>query len=311
MKFNSVKNARIIPWIAGIAGIILMISVRSIAKDYNSPGGYLGVAVKSLDQDEKKEMGVTNGVLVVNVEKESPAEKAGLKENDIIMYLNDKKIRNPENLKRIVREIEPKSKGVLKIYRQGKQEVIDVTIGENKPKVFVWHQGDGFQPFGMMENRAFLGVKLQSLNADLAPYFGRNENSGALILEVIEDTPAQKAGLKSGDIIVSFDESPINTPDDVISVLKDFKPGDQAVCKVICRGIEKSVNVELDKPKFSSPMMQFSPVDSCCKMEHQFCVPDVDPEKIKEETDKMKDHMKDLEKNIQIKIKTMQESLFI
>jgi C-terminal processing protease CtpA/Prc len=187
-------------------------------------------------------------VLVTKVTKEEAAEKAGIKKYDVIQYFNDEKIRRPGDLVEVVRENKPGTQAKIKLVRDGKEKELTVTLGELKFKShsFKWKDKDG-KKYVFVSGRAFLGVHLQNLDKDLAEYFGVKEDEGVLILKVSADTPAEKAGLKAGDVIVKFNDKNISNAGDVTGILTDLKKGDQVDIDIVRHKKKKTVKAELDE----------------------------------------------------------------
>jgi len=90
--------------------------------------------------------------------------------------------------------------------------------------------------------RAFLGISMQTLNEQLAEYFGAE---GVLVQEIVEDSPAEEAGLKAGDVIVKMDGEDVEDTDDVAKFMSDREKGDEVEIKVRRKGKNKSFKVTL------------------------------------------------------------------
>jgi len=239
-----------------VTGLVLLLTLvlagtaTTLMAGKESAKGYLGVNIEKMSPDDKEEFGVKFGVLVTNVTEGEAAEKAGIKKYDVIQYFNDTRMRRPDDLIEIVRENKPGTQAKIKLVRDGKDKELTVTLGELKFKShsFKWKDKDG-KKFVFASGRAFLGVHLQNLDKDLAEYFGVKENEGVLILKVSEDTPAEKAGLKAGDVIVKFNDKNISSSGDVTKILADLKKGDKADIQIIRHKNKKTVKAELDETK--------------------------------------------------------------
>jgi membrane-associated protease RseP (regulator of RpoE activity) len=237
-----------------VTGLVLVLTLvlagtaTSLMAGKDSDKGYLGVSIEKMSPEDKEEFGVKFGVLVTKVAKGEAAEKAGIKKYDVIQYFNDEKIHRPGDLVEVVRDNKPGTKAKIKLVRDGKEKELFVTLGELKFKAhsFKWKDKDGKKYF-FVSGRAFLGVHLQDLNKDLAEYFGIKENEGVLILKVSEDTPAEKAGLKAGDVIVKFNDKNISNARDVTKILADLEKGDKADIQIIRHKKKKTVTAELDE----------------------------------------------------------------
>ena len=218
--------------------------VPPVQADRTSRQGYLGVSVETLSRDERKDMKISNGVLVTEVVQRSPAEKAGIQEDDVLLVFNGKKLWDSEDLTRLVRKTKPKTDAMVTLLRDGVKKDITVKIGTLRnsfafstgPNV-VWSTGSD----------VYMGVRLQELNEDLAGYFGRKEDEGALVLSVDEDSPAEEAGIKAGDVVIKIDNEEIWRPEDVTDVLADHEQGDKVNVTVIRQKQTQVIPVELDE----------------------------------------------------------------
>ena len=97
---------------------------------------------------------------------------------------------------------------------------------------------------GMM-GHGRLGVRIESLNSDLGSYFGAADGKGVLVLEVVKDTPAERAGIKAGDVITSVGDKKVYETDDLISALRS-KEG-RVSLSIVRHGAKRTIESELDK----------------------------------------------------------------
>ncbi len=231
--------------------------------------GYLGVNIESLKNAEKED--VKFGVRIAGVLKGEAGDKAGMEKNDIIQFFNGEKIRRPSSLIEAVRDCKPGEKVEAKILRDGKPKVLSVVLGKVEEKVFSYHMGkDGKHLHGkfygephkkhftikkdgdyifMGTRGGYLGVYLQELNDELADYFGVKDNEGVLVLKVAKESPAKKAGLKGGDVIVKLEDKKTSRKEDITDFLAEKKKGDKVKITIMRHKKEKSVTVELGERK--------------------------------------------------------------
>jgi serine protease Do len=238
-----------------VAGLILFLSLVLVgatsylmaAEGKSSGKGYLGVSIERLSQEEKKELGVDHGVRVTRVEKGEAADKAGIEEDDVIQFFNDEKIRRPDDLIDAVRDCKPGTQAKVKLVRDGKAKEVTVTLGKLKSKLHGFRWGDYKGYIFAAGEGGYLGVHLQSLNKDLAEYFGVKDDEGALILKVEEKSPAKEAGLKAGDIIVQMEDKTISKPEEVSDILSDLEEGDEVTIQVIRHQKKQTVKAKLEE----------------------------------------------------------------
>ncbi len=217
-------------------------------------GAWLGIWLGRVSSSVRKRyhLRTRDGVFVVDVVDDSPADRAGIRRHDVILSFDGERVRGPEDLSLLLEEYRPGDKVKIVIERRGKRKTLDVVLGR-KPKT-PFHRVAPLVPKFL--KRAFLptwlGVELQGLNPDLAHYFKLKEPRGALITSVEPGSPADEAGLKAGDVIVEIDGQEINTPDDVAQALQDFESGDTVTITVIRDGRRKSFDVELEGGSWES-----------------------------------------------------------
>lgn len=193
------------------------------------PGSQLGVTVRDLAAAGAKDTAL-QGVRIEDVPPGSPAEKAGLKEGDVVVEFDGERVRSVRQFTRLVQETPVGRTVKVAIVRAGERRVVDATP-ESRP--FSWTMDiDGARLRGEIERglrnlpeelrglgsawvgRSRLGVTVQSLSAQLAEYFGVKDG-GALVTRVTRDSAAEKAGLKAGDVIISVNGDRVRDADDL------------------------------------------------------------------------------------------------
>jgi serine protease Do len=109
-------------------------------------------------------------------------------------------------------------------------------------------------------SRALIGVVLQDVDAGLANYFSLPDQNGALVDDATPGSPAEKAGIKSGDVIVAFNDKPVTDANNLILAVSDCVPGSQATLKLIRDGSVKIVSVTLGEKVEQAVQNQNVPV---------------------------------------------------
>lgn len=226
--------------------------------------GYLGVYVEEMSGQDKVELKADFGVMVTKVIPDSAAGKAGLKRYDVIQYFAGEKMRRAADLTDDVRAKKPGDKVLIKLVREGKNMDVEVVLGEftGKESAFFYEtmpfneedeverrhfEGKDLPFVYVNEKRVYLGVNLLELNEDLAGYFGVKIGEGVLVIEVSKDSPALKAGLKAGDVILSLEKKKVASTGDIHKVLEDKKKGDKVAIEVMRHQKPLTVNAELDE----------------------------------------------------------------
>lgn len=218
-----------------------------------SGGSFLGVNVQEIDADRAKSLKLKEerGVEITTVQESSPAEKAGLKKGDVVTEYNGQRIEGTEQFIRFVRETPAGRTVKLSVIREGSPTTVSALIGtrraartssrnfewlsENFPNVRI---PDIPRPH-MSWRSGMLGVEAESLDGQLAQYFGVKE--GVLIRSVAKDSPAEKAGLKAGDVVVKVDQKDVDSPNDISNAIRD-------------RGERKTVSLAVVRDKKETPM---------------------------------------------------------
>jgi serine protease Do len=187
------------------------------------------VNLAELDDNRAKELKLKEdyGVEITRVEENSPAEKAGVKSGDVVLEYNGQRVEGMEQFGRMVRETPPGREVKLTIARNGATQTLTAVLGSRKSRF-----GGNFPPgFEMPEfhmpdipqifttiRSPMLGVEAESLGSQLAVYFSVKE--GVLVRSVLDNTPAQKAGVKAGDVITKVDGMAVTTPSELSTAVR-------------------------------------------------------------------------------------------
>lgn len=228
-------------------------------------GGYLGVSILEMNEERAEEVGMSReyGAYVASVVDDGPAGEAGLEEGDVIVGWNGARLESTAQLQRLTRETPPGRAVELTVFRDGRERDISVDLGDRADaNVFTVPGGGGrvelrrptslrtlVRPQGRGVSFAFsrrgrLGASIQSLGDQLAEYFG--VDGGALVTSVSEDSPAEAAGLRAGDVIVQFAGETVEDPGDLMEILSDQDAGDVRM-RVIRDGASVNLTVELEE----------------------------------------------------------------
>lgn len=103
------------------------------------------------------------------------------------------------------------------------------------------------EPFLIDEKAGFLGVQIQDLSDQLSDYFKVKDGNGVLVSEVVEDSPAEKAGLKAGDIITKVDDKKIENAGDLTTTIRGYEPETKVSISVIRDGKKKKLKATLSE----------------------------------------------------------------
>ena len=247
----------------------------------------LGILMKELSDDDKEKLKAEAGAKIVDAIEGSAAEKAGLKAKDVIVSFEGKKIETAKQLDEIVEALEVGTDVKFKVSRDGEEMSFRATLkemenkgysysfsGDDKDDNFVWHFSDGeegdvswfsengaereilinkihdgsLQIFENQSNKGgFLGIEGKNISEQMLEYF--EVKNGILIEKVLEDTPAEKAGLKAGDVITFIEGRKIEDYKDLVRTLNYYNPKEKVEIQYVRKGSEKNIDVELDEKK--------------------------------------------------------------
>ncbi len=176
--------------------------MNSLIKTGQVVRGWLGVAIQDLDRGLAESFGydTTQGVLIGDVTKGGPAEKAGLKQGDIILRFNGKNVPDSHNLRSAVAATEPGSKVPVEVFRSGKRWTVTVEIGELETAMA---SAKG------TESSVDLGMTVKNLTPEAASELGYERTDGVLVTEVDPLGAAAKAGISVNDLIISVQGKPV------------------------------------------------------------------------------------------------------
>jgi len=192
------------------------------------------------------------GVEIQNVTKESGAAKAGLKEGDVITKIDDNKIENPNELTKVIRSHKPGDKVTVTYLRDDKEQKTTAELGKVKGvSVYSYPSDLGNMNFDYkmpeiaMPRRGYawstggpkLGLSVQDTD----------DGKGVKIIEVDDESNAEKAGLKEDDVIVAIDGKAVNSADEVAKIIKESKEKPSVMIKLTRAG--KTQNIEVKIPR--------------------------------------------------------------
>ncbi len=193
-----------------------------------------------------------DGAKVITVAKESAAEKAGLKKDDIITKVEKEAIETPEDLMEAISKHKPSDKVDITYKRNGKEDKVLATLGENKNMSFNFNLDDNNFKFEMPERAYGPSLNGNMFSWNRKPKIGMQiqdveEGTGVKVNDVDDDSPASKSGFKEGDVITGINGKQVEGVDDLKTQLKDLKEGDSV--KVDFKRNGKTQSAEIKIPK--------------------------------------------------------------
>jgi S1-C subfamily serine protease len=222
---------------------------------------YIGVGLDEVTPETvtRLKLKAERGAVVVDVAADSPAARAGLQKDDVIVRWEGEQIESAIQLSRLRRET-PSGRTVrLGIIRDGGEMEVSVQLAERPERVGRGRNriiaprvatGPRFRPQRVIRPRTIrrgpVGLRMMSLTPQMAEYFGLNQRSGALLTWVDQDSSAAKAGLKAGDVILSIGGQTVEDPGDAWRALRQ-KAGETVDIRVMRDRREQSFSVQIDK----------------------------------------------------------------
>jgi len=180
--------------------------------------GMLGIGIQQVTNDIASGLGLqeARGVLVNSVNPGGPADRAGIKTEDVIVKLNGKQVNDPNSLRNEIAGFTPGTEVTLSILRGSQSMDIRVKLGELTPEAARSNPESG----GGQGGSSKLGVSVSALTPDRAAQLGlRRGTQGVLVDEVDPNGPAAQAGIQAGDVIQEVNRQPVKTPADIQDIL--------------------------------------------------------------------------------------------
>lgn len=252
--------------------------VKTISSEIRETGrvsrGWVGIGFSENENGQ---------VEVSDVEKDSPAELAKIQEGDILVSIDGKKVAAAPMVVSEIRNRKPGQDVMFELSRDGKTLEVKVKLGEypelearrelearfprlfptpptgpatpapaitprpekapKPPKALI----DRFETWPGWEKRKYIGTYMESLNKELLQFFGVKEESGLLVNRLTKDGPAEKAGVKVGDVVVRVDGKKVATVGDLSELIQDKKKGDKVKLEIIRDKKPLTLEVEISE----------------------------------------------------------------
>jgi S1-C subfamily serine protease len=232
---------------AGNQEVVVEPQVRDFNVMWDEEGGsWLGVETREVTGDNAKELKLPSerGVVLGRIAPDSPASKSGLRENDVVTEINGQQVEGAMQFRRMIREIPAGRTVQLTLWRDGHTQKINVTLGkaEELPRGMT-KVTPGTFAFRMPEMPAMpdlpevteipdlpsvdwngpvlysghprLGIDAEDLAGQLGSFFGAPDGEGILVRSVTSGSPAEKAGVKAGDVLTSLNGERIRSVGDL------------------------------------------------------------------------------------------------
>lgn len=192
--------------------------VSQLLKEGKVARGFLGVGLDDLEEKVAKHLGLpnTNGAMVSSVEPGSPAEKSGIKDGDVILEINGAPVKNSAELALSIKKLKPGTKIKLTLWRQMKKAAVNAVLAE-------------FAAAEPSLEKAWRGMLVEDMSQKLKKYYQLQADVGAVATHVAAGSPAQKAGIKEGDVILEFAGRPVKSAKDFYALAGKLSGKDEVM----------------------------------------------------------------------------------
>ena len=254
--------------VTGIGFAIPVAELRLIAQRLRdgekTERGYLGITVEHAEPA---------GARVTSVSQGSPAQSAGLKVDDVVIAIDSDEVKGFDDLASRIERLRPGARVKLKVKRDDNEPEFEVTLGDRsklstalgrRPTEPIWpdrlwrsRSDNSLRDFRNIDawlrnsqvvfgpENALLGVQTQPVTESLAKSLGLTATDGALVNSVVPDSPADRAGLRSSDLIVELDGEPVNSPLQLHERIQKAGPGAKVKLEIVRDGKKETVEATL------------------------------------------------------------------
>lgn len=194
--------------------------VKKLIVDGKVTRGYLGVVIGDLKSNIQKLYNHKQGALILDVAKDTPAEKYGLKRGDLIYAINNIPIKDKKNLQNVIASFKPNEPIMIKLERDKKDVRLNITLS-NRAGLVISEANNG----------KFLGgLLLSDINANMIKRFQLSSNvTGVLITAVETNSKAEKVGFQPGDIIIQIEDIEIHSFPDIQQAIRRYNKKDKRI----------------------------------------------------------------------------------
>ena len=209
--------------------------VDDLSDDGQVERGFLGVQIQSIDEDLAQSLGLeeAHGALVAQLTPDAPAERAGIRQGDVIVGYAGQPIETLRDLTRAVADTDPGKAAEVVVWRDGEEQTLEVEVaqmpGEEQQVAAAEQPGDSDNPR--------LGVSLAELTPEVRQQLQLDqETQGAVITDVMPGSPAAEKGLQAGDVIVEADRAEVQDPQAVVDAVESAaERGDEQILLLVKR----------------------------------------------------------------------------
>jgi len=204
--------------------------------------GYLGVGIQDLNQDlaQSFKLSDAKGALISDVKGDSPADRAGLQQGDVVIEYQGVKVEDGVALQRFVTRTTVGTKVLVKVIRDGRERELTIRVGEQpeQEQIAKVDVGEG--------DDVLAGVVVEDFDQDMARELGlKGRLQGVVVTKVLPDSHAEKAGLMLGDVIQTINRQPVKSVRDFAKVSSHMKKGEPILILISRQGNSLFLSVKI------------------------------------------------------------------
>jgi serine protease Do len=239
-------------WTGDVEIARLLPEAEQAVRILGGAGNQIGVSIRNFNDDELKAGKAIAGVVIEEVEAESPGQKAGFKAGDIVIEFDGERVRSTRQFVRLVQEtpvgrpvqaavtrdgqrvtlsVQPRSGGSFKFWDGSSDNFLALPAPKVAPPMVL--KRDAFPPSleSFLGSSGQLGISVDELSPQLSEYFGAKE--GVLVTTVRDDSNASRAGVKAGDVITSLNGGTVTTAADLRRRAQRLEGGDEFTLAIV------------------------------------------------------------------------------
>ncbi len=228
--------------------------VKTVANQISTKGEverpYLGITMQNVSENLANHYNLKNqdGAVILEIQKDSPAAKSGLKPMDIITEFNGKTIKETTDLQKYVLQCEVGKSVIVKVLRNGKPKAISLKL-EQMPQTFGLSKSEIAElPAKKLPQQSKLtGLTVKTMTSEIAAKMRIDYKEGVIISSIDKGSIADKAGLLVGDVITQINDEEITNEDDFHKQIKEIQKKDSCVFLVYRSGTPMFIIVALEK----------------------------------------------------------------
>ncbi|MFO7838937.1 MAG: Do family serine endopeptidase [Desulfosalsimonadaceae bacterium] len=194
--------------------------ISQLKKSGEVTRGWLGVGIQDLDQELKDYYGVDNGVLVTKVFPGDPADKAGIKSEDVIVAVNGESVDSARELSKLVAGLTVGETAKIKINRKGDMRTVSVKIAKRDEDRLASGESGQAEP-----GADSLGIEVSEITDNIAQRLDLSSRKGVVVVNVAPESKAAEAGIREGDIIREVNHQPVDSTSAYENVISGIDKG--------------------------------------------------------------------------------------